>query len=92
MIVWAEGKYVVIQPIEKRETTEGGVYIPSTRLGTYAAVLGEVMDISEELVTVATEVGSVVYYLERDAHKLENTKLVVVHVDDILAVVEEGNE
>jgi chaperonin GroES len=87
----ALGLRVVVQPKAKEEKTAGGLYVPPTAQDESKPVVGEVvkLGLGEEGKKFEVKEGDTVYFKQYspDSVELDGEEYLVVHQDDILAVV-----
>ena len=90
------GDRVVIEPLEKEERTESGLFIPETakerpQEGTILAVGAGKRDDDGEYIPMDVEVGQTVLFAKYAGTeiKLEGKKVLILKESDILAIVEE---
>jgi chaperonin GroES len=89
------GDRVVIEPLEREERTESGLFIPETakekpQEGTIMAVGAGKRDEDGERIPMDVEVGQTVLYAKYAGTeiKLEGKKVLILKETDILAIVE----
>ena len=89
------GDRVVIEPLEKEERTESGLFIPETakekpQEGTIVAVGAGKRDDDGKHIPMDVEVGQTVLFAKYAGTeiKLEGKKVLILKESDILAIVE----
>jgi chaperonin GroES len=89
------GDRVVIEPLEKEERTESGLFIPETakerpQEGTILAVGAGKRDDDGKYIPMDVEIGQTVLFAKYAGTeiKLEGKKVLILKESDILAIVE----
>lgn len=90
------GDRVVVEPVEKEQRTESGLFIPETakerpQQGTVLAVGSGRKDEAGKRIPMDVEVGQTVLFAKYAGTevKIDGEKLLILKESDILAIVEE---
>ncbi|HEC23864.1 MAG TPA: co-chaperone GroES [Chloroflexi bacterium] len=90
------GDRVVVEPVEKEQRTESGLFIPETakerpQQGTVLAVGSGRKDEAGKRIPMDVEVGQTVLFAKYAGTevKIDGKKLLILKESDILAIVEE---